>query len=179
MIKKEIKEYKQGKDLIQRINILKKDNIKGKVCILEIDEYNNLKETIENQNQEIQELHDKIVKLETNTQTIKQLEKSYKETIETLNSNQHEIIEKMDKQHHETIKELNQEQTDYLKQIYDDFNNELKKYITVNQLQNTALKQILELGFIDLIRNKHKKIAKKQIKELKDETVYELVEKKE
>ena len=36
----------------------------------------------------------------------------------------------------------------------------------MNILQNTALKQILELGFIDLIKNKHKKIAKDQIKEL-------------
>jgi len=33
----------------------------------------------------------------------------------------------------------------------------IKKYIAVNQLQNTALKQILELRFIDMIRNKHKK----------------------
>jgi len=35
------------------------------------------------------------------------------------------------------------------------YNNEIKKYLTINQLQNTALKQILELRFIDIIRNKH------------------------
>jgi len=45
-------------------------------------------------------------------------------------------------------------------------------------LQNAVLKQILELGFIDIIRNKHKKIAKDQMKELDTKPVYELVEKK-
>jgi hypothetical protein len=49
----------------------------------------------------------------------------------------------------------------------------------INQPQNVALQQILELGLIDIIRNKHKKIAKDQIKELKaDKKVYELTEKK-
>ena len=46
--------------------------------------------------------------------------------------------------------------------------------ITINQPQNTALKQILELGFVDMLINKHKKIAKDQIKELDSKPVYEL-----
>jgi hypothetical protein len=33
------------------------------------------------------------------------------------------------------------------------------KYVATNQ-PNITLKQILKLGFIDIIRNKHKKIAK-------------------
>lgn len=43
MIEKEIKEYSQGNKTIQRINILKQDNIKGTVFILKPDEYNSLK----------------------------------------------------------------------------------------------------------------------------------------
>jgi len=160
MIKKEIKEYKQGNDTVQRINILKRDNIKDYVYILEIKEYEHLQnkiesleKTISKQDDELKQLYIKIENLENNNKTLKEL-----------NQNQYKTIEKLDQQH-----------IDQLKQSYEQFNNEIKKYLTVNQLQNTALKQILEIGFIDLIRNKHKKIAKDQIKELtNDKKVYEL-----
>ena len=98
---------------------------------------------------------------------IKQVETTYKETIEKLNQ-AYENIEKLDQQH-----------IDQLKEIYEQFNKELQKYIAVNHLQNAALKQILELRFIDLIINKHEKIAKQNIKEIDPKPVYELVEKKE
>ena len=160
MIKKEIKEYKQGNDTVQRINILKRDNIKDYVYILEIKEYEHLQnkiesleKTISKQDDELKQLSVKFENMENNNKTLKEL-----------NQNQYKTIEKLDQQH-----------IDQLKQSYEQFNNEIKKYLTVNQLQNTALKQILEIGFIDLIRNKHKKIAKDQIKELtNDKKVYEL-----
>ena len=139
MIKKEIKEYKQGTRDIQRINILKKDNVDGIVYILKEKEYKDLlneikrlKEIINNQKQEYK--------------TIQEIEQIHKETI---------------------IKLTNEHKT------------EIKKYTEQNTILRTILRQIFELGFIDLLRNKHKKIAKKQIKELdNDNVVYELVEKK-
>ena len=160
MIKKEIKEYKQGNDTVQRINILKRDNIKDDVYILEIKEYEHLQnkiesleKTISKQDDELKQLSVKFENMENNNKTLKEL-----------NQNQYKTIEKLDQQH-----------IDQLKESYEQFNNDLKKYIAVNQLQNTALKQILELGFIDMIQNKHKKIAKNQIKELSnDKKVYEL-----
>jgi len=79
----------------------------------------------------------------------------------------------------ESIEKITKEHQDQLKQSYEQFNKDMTKYIAVNHLQNNALKQILELGFIDIIRNKHKSIAKDQIKELNnDKKVYELIEKK-
>ena len=193
MIEKEIKEYKQGNKTIQRINILKKDNITGKVNILEIQEYKQLKkeikvlkEAINKYEKEIEHKNRKITNLEENKtkdqeNIIHELKyanklldqqhetiKHHRETIKEINQQQYENIEKLDKQH------INQ-----LKKTYDQFNKELQKYIAVNHLQNNALKQILELGFIDIIMNKHEKIAKQNIKEIDPKPVYELVEKKE
>ena len=193
MIEKEIKEYKQGNKTIQRINILKKDNITGKVNILEIQEYKQLKkeikvlkEAINKYEKEIEHKNRKITNLEENKtkdqeNIIHELKyanklldqqhetiKHHRETIKEINQQQYKNIEKLDKQH------INQ-----LKKTYDQFNKELQKYIAVNHLQNNALKQILELGFIDIIMNKHEKIAKQNIKEIDPKPVYELVEKKE
>jgi hypothetical protein len=179
MIQKTIKKYKKGNGFRYEISINKKDledlNDTKKVNILSNKEYESLnnkikdsEQTIAKQDKEIKQVYEKLNNIEKNNKNIKELERSY-----------HETIKEITREQSKTIKELNKEQVDYLKQIYDEFNNELKKYITVNQLQNTALKQILELGFIDLIRNKHKKIAKKQIKELDDKKVYELTPKKE
>jgi len=97
--------------------------------------------------------------------------------ITDLQKQQDETIKELNKQQDKIIENINMKHQDQLKQIYEKFNKDLTKYITVNQLQNTALKQILELGFIDLIRNKHKKIAKDQIKELDNKPVYELTKK--
>ena len=163
MIQKIIKEYKQGDRNVQRINILKNDNLKGKVYILTSNEYERLQTENKSLKTKIDKDEDEIKKLNAKIEKIEYKLKNIKESEQLL---------------HQTIKELNKEQVDYLKQIYDDFNKELKKYITVNQLQNQALEQILELGLIDIIRNKHKKIAKKQIKELDTDVVYELTPKK-
>jgi DNA repair exonuclease SbcCD ATPase subunit len=258
MIPKEIKEYKQGTRHVQRINILKNDNLKGKVYVLEIKEYegliseikrltktietkgnelkqqsevtDKLRETINDLNQELEEknkikskltaqiknennemitLKNKIVKNELNIKTLQKTENKLNQVQNDMkrtdNENEHYISEnrklleekkdlenkiknleainktfkEVNQDKDQTIKELNKENIQQLKESYDKFNEELKKYITVNQLQNTALKQILELGFMDLIRNKHKKIANENLKELKeDKKVYELTEKK-
>jgi hypothetical protein len=47
-----------------------------------------------------------------------------------------------------------------------EFTTELEKYIAVYQLQNKALKDILDQGYIDLIRNRYKKIVKDNIKKI-------------
>ena len=181
MIKKEIKEYKQRDKTIQRINILKKDNISGTVYILEEQEYNSLQNELKElkENTNIQQREDKTIKeiIEVHQKLVKDLSQQQDKTIREMNKEHQETTKSITKQQHELTEKITKEHYDQLKQTYDEFNNELKKYITVNQLQNTALKQILELGFIDLIRNKHKKIAKNQIKELSTKPVYELTKK--
>ena len=183
MIQKTIKKYKKGNGFRYEISINKKDledlNDTKKVNILSNKEYESLnnqikdsKQTIAKQDKEIKQVYEKLNNIEKNNKNIKELEK-------TLHKQYQETIKEITKEQSKTIKELNQEQVDYLKQIYDEFNDELKKYITVNQLQNQALEKILELGFIDIIRNKHKTIAKDQIKELTSKKVYELTPKNE
>ena len=209
MIEKEIKEYKQGRDTVQRINIRKIDNLKGQVCILEINEYKKLITENKTLNMEIKNKNKEIAILGENNKTIEKSNQDLQENIKELSQQynkienktkdqediiqelkyanklldqQHETIthhrktiEKLNQQQHETIEKITRQHTNNLERIYDKFNKELQKYIAVNQLQNIALKQILELGFIDMIMNKHKKIAKNQIKELSnDKKVYEL-----
>jgi methylthioribose-1-phosphate isomerase len=77
-----------------------------------------------------------------------------------------EFLKNLENTQHKKIKELDQQHNDKIEKIYYKFNEDLKKYITVNELQKIALKQILKLGFIDMLRMKHKKIVKNQIKEL-------------
>jgi tagatose-1,6-bisphosphate aldolase len=150
-------------------------------------------ETLANQDKEIKELynkidnHDKLYQkielldiehgtlekrndklIQENTALLrknKDLENNLSNIDETATKS-NELIKNLHKQQDETIKELDQMHHDQLKETYEQFNKDLTKYITANNLQNTALKRILELGFIDLIRNKHKKIAKNQIKEI-------------
>ena len=190
MIVKTIKKYKKGKSFRYEIAINKQDledlNNIEQVTILSNNEYESLqdkikilKETITNQDKEINQLHEKLNNIEENNKTIKQLETSYKETIEKLNQQQDKNIKELNKNLHETIKDLDQQHSNQLKQTYDEFNKKISNYIQINQVQNQALKQILELGFIELLRNKHKKIAQKNIKELDQKPIYELVEKKE
>ena len=152
--KKEINETnkRNGKLMVENTELLKQiKNIEKE-----------FEQTIANQELELKEY-------EINSKNIEQIESIYKET-----------LEKVANQQDKTMQELNEKYHNQLNEIYNNFKKDLEKYITVNQLQNAALKQILELGFIDLIRNKHKKIAKKQIKELdNDKKVYELTLKKE
>jgi len=171
LLKKDIKTYKQGNREVQKININKKDDLNGTVYILTPTEY----KTLEN----------KIKKLEYELNQDKKEKNLMKESIknqkyyEKLIDKQEESIKKLDQQHHEQLKEIDQQHINQLKESYEQFNKDMTKYITINQLQNTALQQILELGFIDIIRNKHKSIAKDQIKELtNDKKIYELIEKK-
>ena len=124
-------------------------------------------------------LKNELKNLENINKTSKELYESKYETLKELNQQHHKSMKELSKQQDKTIENINTKHQEQLKQIYDKFNEDLTKYITVNQLQNTALKRILELGFIDLIMNKHKKIAKDQIKELAtDKKVYELTLKK-
>jgi len=146
MIQKEIKKHKRGNSYGYRVYITKED-------FNDLDKSNDI---IIINCKEYRKIQSKLNEYDS----LKKEIESIKKTLE----HQTETSLKLDQQHH-----------DQLKQSYNQFNNDLKKYIAVNQLQNTALKQILELGFIDMIMNKHKKIAKNQIKELKkDKKVYEL-----
>jgi predicted nucleic acid-binding Zn-ribbon protein len=138
MIEKEIKEYKQGNDTVQRINIRKIDNFKGKVCILEINEYKELitenktlKEKVAKQNNEINELKETVFIQKKEDKTIQSMMEIQQKTIGEISRQKDETIEKLDKQHHEILKELGHQHQDKLEQIYDKFNEELKKYITL------------------------------------------------
>ena len=151
-------------DLTTQINNIKNEQIKENGIIeRRIDNF--IKENGELL-REKKELKERINLMENN-------EKNLKES----NTKLHESIEKITTQQHQITAKITKEYQNQLKESYDKFNEDIKKYITLNQLQNTALKQILELRFIDLIRNKHKKIAKEQIKELDKKPVYELTKK--
>jgi len=202
MIEKEVKKYARtgAKGYNYRINLSKQDNLTGKIFILTVDEYKSLQnklisqdETIAKQDKEIKEMHSKIDnhdKLEQKIELLdieheiieKRNDKLIKENTDLLRENKalkNELvnIDDLTNKFNDLIKDLDKQHNKELKDSYNQFHSELTKYITVNQLQNTALKQILELGFIDLIRNKHKKIAKDQIKELDTKPVYELTKK--
>jgi chromosome segregation ATPase len=162
-----------GKLMVENTNLLKKlagyesleesnRELQQKLNNFENIEAKNqgLKETIAKQNLKLKEY-------ETNNENIGKIEKIYKET-----------LEKITKQQDETIKELNQQFHNQAKENNDEFNRKLEKYIAVNLRQNEALKEILNLGFLDLIRNKHKKLANKNIEKL-DNTILKYVLKEE
>lgn len=104
------------------------------------------------------------------------MKNSYKESLKEYNNHQETLLEKFQKQHHEQLEYLEKN----LEKYHKEFDLDLVKYITIIALQNDALKDILKLNKIDLLMNKHKKIAKENIKELAtDKKVYELAPKKE
>ena len=187
-IKKKISQYKRGKSHGYRINIPITDGFTKDetVYILREVEYQRFEaqnDQFIRENGELlkdnKSLKKEIKNLKNDNKTIKQVETTYKEIIEKLNQQQDKTIKELNKNQHETLTELDQQHNTQLNENYDKFNEDLKKYIQIITLQNAALKQILELGFIDMIMNKHKKIAKDQIKELKeDKKVYELTVKK-
>jgi len=158
-IKKLKESSKETTNITQENNNLVRENTKL------FKEIKTLKKQLQDQEYENKKLS---LKLETIEENYKNILKNNEKNLKESHDKFYETIEKLTKEHHEQLKES-----------YDKFNEDLKKYISVNQLQNVALKQILELGFIDLIRNKHKIIAKKQIKELDQKPVYELIKKED
>ena len=193
MIIKQVKEYerKKGTGIFNyRINISKQDNLNSEVAILNLDEYDKIQDNIkqlenqvQNQNsqtdnkiieykKQLSNKDNEIEKLKTKIQDLQEL----KQTLEDMGK----ILDERDTKQKETIKELDQQHTDQLKESYTKFNEDINKYIALNQLQNQALKNIASLGFMDMIRNKHKNIAKETIKKAIDEKpVYELTKKED
>jgi len=194
-LKKPIRKYKQGKGYRHEITITKQD-IKDldnaeEVYLLDTKKYEDLKNKIKELQQiitkyekEIENKNKKIATLEENKtkdqeniiHELKYANKLLDQQHETIKHHR-ETIKEINQHQYENIEKLNQQHIDQLKETYEQFNKELQKYIAVNHLQNAALKQILELGFIDMIRNKHKKIAKDRIKEFDTKPVYELTKK--
>jgi len=197
VIKKKVIGYERKKGtgvFTYRINVSLRDNLNEEVIILNLEEYEALQSEISElknnriNNAEIKEkdkeISDLTLQLQNKNEQIANLEENKTKDHESIAYELKYANKLLDQQHEtikhdrDTMKEINQQHTDKLEQIYDKFNKELQKYVAVNHLQNNALKQILELGFIDIIRNKHKSIAKDQIKELTDDKkVYELAEK--
>ena len=169
LIKKEVRTYSQGNKTIQRINILKSDNLDGEVYILTPKEYEDLKKENESNKQFIQTLsnnHDifekQNIKLTEQVKTQKHYDKLFKD----LEKTQSRTIRELDKSHTKQLLLLDKRHNAQINENYKDFHKQLQKYIDVYKLQNKALKDILDLGYIDLIRNKYKKIARDNIKEL-------------
>jgi chromosome segregation ATPase len=186
--KKDIEELNNTKE----VNIFENSEYKSLQ-----NQINSLKRTIDNKNKEISS-HEK------NNKTTKEASDKIKKKIELLDI-EHEMLEKrndklilentellrqnkslknelanideLTNKFNDLITNLDKQHNDQLKDSYEKFNAEITKYIAVNQLQNMALKQIQGLGLLDLIRNKHKKIARDEIKELDTKPVYELTKK--
>ena len=153
LIKQENKDIKTLRNRLerQRNEIMSKNN-----------EILNYKEDIEKKHEENKKLEKTIASNEISLIKLEQENKTLKQNYE---------------QDNQTIENLWQQHDDKIEKMYNDFNEDLGKYVVINTLQNAAFKQILELGLCDLIRNKHKKIAKNQIKELNTKPVYELTKK--
>jgi predicted nuclease with TOPRIM domain len=172
-------EYKSLQNQIssQHTTIAKQDKkIKG--LYSKIDNHDELQQKIEllgTENEMLEKRNDKLIT--ENTELLRQNKYFKKEltNIEDMTNKFNILIKDLQKQHDNAIEKLNKENISQLKESYDKFNEDLTKYITLNQLQNTALKRILELGFIELIRNKHKKIAKANIKKIDNKPVLEYV----
>jgi hypothetical protein len=169
MIEKEIKEYTQGNKNIQRINILKSDNLDGKVVILTPEEYEEIQMELAQAGEAFTQTHDtaqdclkKREILENQIKNQKHYDKLYKD----LEKQQLKTLVAMENSYKKTVKELDNQHNKQMTKNTKEFTTTLEKYIAIYQLQNKALKDILNLGYIDLIRNKYKKIAKDNIKEL-------------
>jgi len=181
MIEKEIREYKQGNKTVQRINILKSDNMdNGKVIILSPNEYEDLKNDIEYYKQENEQLDYNLIEFQTKNKELSNQIKNQRhydrifKRIENSNiKNLSTVAKELDKKHNNQIIEINKEYNSVLDEKtreynnnYKLFNKELIKYRVVYELQNKALKEISELGYVDLFRNKFRKIAKENIRQL-------------
>jgi hypothetical protein len=211
MIEKEVKEYKQGNKIIQRINLLKSDNLEKdqKIIILTDREFtiyndnaeyyrnriNELEDTLNLKENRIKELinesfkstesitHDYekeigLLELELKTEKEKlkkemktqkhydsifnKLGKYYDKNIKEIDSNSTTLFKELDKQHNNQVKKLY---------------NELSKYKSVYSLQNKALKEIFEMGYLDSLLNKNKKIAKENINQIEGKETIEFVPK--
>ena len=167
LLQKKIENLKINEKSSKETKQLEEQNDKLRISNLELSkDYERIKTKYQEKEKENKEL----------TVQLNNIEENYEHILENTEKNLKHSNDKL----HESIEKITKEHQDQLKQSYDQFNKDMKKYIAVNHLQNNALKQILELGFIDIIRNKHKSIAKDQIKELSnDKKVYELVEKKD
>ena len=88
-----------------RINISKRDNLNNNVAILNLDEYNQLEDQLQNKN-EISKLEDKINQLEVNNKNIQQLEEIHLENIKEIQKNNNENIEKINKSNNENINNI-------------------------------------------------------------------------
>ncbi len=189
MIEREVKKYVRKKNqdgtnsYLYRINVSKQDNLDDKVFILNQIEYIELNNKVETLTKEVESKETKhnrqlankdneIGKLKTKVQDLQES----KATLEDMKK----ILDERDIKQKETIKELDQQHTDQLKESYIKFNEDINKYIVLNQLQNQTLKNISKLGFMDILTNKHKNMAKETIKKAIDEKpVYELRKKEE
>jgi len=166
LLQKKIENLKINEKSSKETKQLEEQNDKLRISNLELSkDYERIKTKYQEKEKENKEL----------TVQLNNIEENYEHILENTEKNLKHSNDKL----HESIEKITKEHQDQLKQSYDQFNKDMKKYIAVNHLQNNALKQILELGFIDIIRNKHKSIAKDQIKELtNDKKIYELIEKK-
>lgn len=188
MVVKEINKYPNSEDGFNYgIKISKTDDLEGKVKILKCKEYMGLINEIKALEQQLKVSEKEVL---NKTYEIAKLEKGYTQTIDELNrecdeniqniqfmreTSAKEIMNKNNQINHlkkeikdqthydDVLKELEDTQFKKIKELDQQHVDQLKEYITLNQLQNTALKQIIELSFIDLIRRKHKKIVKRQI----------------
>ncbi|MCL2313618.1 MAG: hypothetical protein FWC41_14275, partial [Firmicutes bacterium] len=153
-------------ELLKKVSNYKALQESNKELEKKLHESKSYKPQIEALNETVTNLKLKLKEHETNDKNIDQMERLYKAT-----------LEKVTKQQDEIIKELNQQFHNQTKKNNDEFNEKIEKYLLVNIRQNEALKQIIDLSFFDLIRNKHKKVANKNIEKI-DSPIYELTPKK-
>jgi predicted carbohydrate-binding protein with CBM5 and CBM33 domain len=181
---KEITKIPRGKSYFYRINLAIKDNLDGKVVILTIAEYKELNNKVidcDELKKENNELHlsekdnNKLIKENTELyHKIKTIEKKltvkYQKTIaeqdkeinrlsnklENIEQNHNNILQNIKNQYKENYNKLEEKN----KQLHED----KEKCISLNSSLITDFKHILNFGFLDLIRKKHKTTIETAIK---------------
>jgi len=153
-LKQKVKNEEHYAQIINELNKENNENVQ-KIQFMRDKTIKDTKQKIDNKNMIIANLEQKI-----------KTEEHFAIIIRNLNQKNNENIQKIQIAKDKTIKELDHQHHEQLRKTFDEFNKDLKKYVAIHQLQNTALKQILKLGFIDSIKGKHKEIAKAQIKDL-------------
>ena len=181
MIEKEIREYKQGNKTVQRINILKSDNMdNGIVAILTVDEYldiventSKLENFVQKLNEEVKEVleENKILKSQIKTQ------KHYDRLFNKFEKDKFKTMNELQKKQMRQVAEMYEQHNTQLKEVYVEFNKEIQRYYELNNAYSIAFNNIMKLGLLDLLKNKHKQIAKDNIKQLDTKKFIEYVPK--
>jgi hypothetical protein len=199
MIEKEVKEYKQGNKIIQRINLLKSDNLEKdqKIIILTDIEWTAVKENSTFYKEQSIEIGKELAKTREELNNLLNESEKEKEILESQLKNQRHYdkifkriendnlknltqfakqqgknMKTIDKQHNDQLKEIIEFNHENIKKEHEEFEKKLENFINLVNAYKLIFNNISELSIIDMIRKQHIKIAKKELNKLETTEQY-------